>query len=758
MNSGTSTLDSASGDELDTTVGDSTLSGRGRRRGGARLEAGERVGRYVIEGVLGVGGMGVVYAAYDPELERRVALKLMLPDDSIDPDSAQVRRRRLLREAQAMARLMHPNVITVHDVGTHEGQVFVAMELIEGKTLSGWLDGTRSRREILDVFVRAGEGLAAAHEAGIIHRDFKPDNVMLGDAGQLRVMDFGLARPSETEPEPAAGTTADASTVDMTQTGRLMGTPAYMAPEQHSGRGATAASDQFAFCTSLYEALYGERPFAGDNLMSLSFEVLEGNVRPPPKNTDVPSWLRGVLLRGLSVDPSRRFADMHELLTALKRDPTRRRRRIIIGSSAGIAAIGLAVTSWAIGTRSDFGCRGASDGLERVWNTTRRSEIRRAIFADGAAYAKPAWTEVQRTVDEYAERWSSQAVEACEANRRGQQSDRMLDLRMHCLDERLTALDEVLSVFSEAREDLAAHAVAITGSLPSLEACTDLETLRLEVAPPGDPMVAKAAEDLRSRMEHVRALEMAGESQPALQEARALLEDAMKTSYPPVQAEAKLVVGSLLARTGAPREGAAHLEESFWLASAERHDRVAADAAAELVLIEGRLLGRADRAAAWKLQARTSVARLGEGGRQQQAHLLVSLGMVSEAADDLEGAYSSLDQALALHRELWGEQHPRTLEVVRKLGGLRMSQERYEEARRLLETAYRAFAHTHGQSHPRTAAVVADLGRVALRKREWDAAEAHLRRAMAALDADEEPALRTRVEADLAALERARTP
>ncbi|HEX8821716.1 MAG TPA: protein kinase, partial [Archangium sp.] len=243
----------------------------------AVLERGTAVGRYLVLEKLAAGGMGVVYAAYDPELDRRVALKL-LRATALGLD-AEEGRQHLLREAQAMARVSHPNVVPVYDVGTFDQQVFLAMELVEAQTLRQWMQAApRTWRQVLALFLDAGQGLAAAHAAGVVHGDFKPENLLVGTDGRIRITDFGLAHTA-TPGEDATPVTG--------------GTPAYMAPEQlASGARANARTDQFSFCVSLYEALYGERPFAGSSVRDLSAEVLAGRVLAAPTGTRVPPWLR----------------------------------------------------------------------------------------------------------------------------------------------------------------------------------------------------------------------------------------------------------------------------------------------------------------------------------------------------------------------------------------------------------------------------------------------------------------------------------
>ncbi len=267
------------------------------------LRPGERLGRYVIERLLGAGGMGVVYVAHDPQLVRRVALKLMRPGFSDPAGTA-----RLLREARAMARLAHPNVVNVFELGEVEGRVFVAMELVEGGTLRDWLQRPRTWREVLDLLVAAGGGLAAAHRAGVVHRDFKPENVVVGADGRPRVSDFGLARPAALPGGP-----------ELTVAGSLLGTPAYMSPEQLQGRPADARSDQYSFCVALHEALTGKRPSPSGAVEELRLLAREG---------PVPAHVWAALARGLQPSPARRFGDMEALLAALRAQPSPTRARL----------------------------------------------------------------------------------------------------------------------------------------------------------------------------------------------------------------------------------------------------------------------------------------------------------------------------------------------------------------------------------------------------------------------------------------------
>jgi serine/threonine protein kinase len=300
------------------------------------LPSGAQVSRYVISDVIGSGAAGVVYRAYDPELQRKIALKLLRTDHASDVEVAELKAR-LLREAQAMARLSHPNVVSVFDVGTYTDQVFIVMELVEGQTLARWLcERPRSWLEIRAVFTDAGRGLAAAHAVQLVHRDFKPANVLVGSDGRVRVTDFGLARPMAIEPaeegregerplpKQVGGPSIAAHqffTLTATEEGGLTGTPIFMAPEQFQRRRVDARTDQFSFCVALYMALYQRHPFLdGSNrpcsLDELATSVVRGRMSVPER-PDVPRSILDILRRGLHSDPQERFSSMNDLLSAL---------------------------------------------------------------------------------------------------------------------------------------------------------------------------------------------------------------------------------------------------------------------------------------------------------------------------------------------------------------------------------------------------------------------------------------------------------
>jgi serine/threonine protein kinase len=370
---------------------------------GEAVGSGSRIGRFVIGKQLGVGGMGAVYAAEDPELGRQVAVKVLR--GAVARDSA-LAVRRIMREARLAARVAHPNLVSIYEVGQHDGRVFIAMELVVGSSLTAWLrERPRSPKEILTVFVDAGRGLAAAHAAGVVHRDFKPDNVLVGKDGRARVTDFGLARRGADD-GGTGGSDDDRARVrrtslsDLSNAAAILGTPAYMAPEQHSGANTDPRTDQFSFCVALYEALNGQRPFDGATWEELSESVLAGRVKPPPATSRVPASLQRIVARGLSVRPGDRYASMNELLEALGRDRGRPLRAWAYGSLVLLVAMATALVG-------DWMARERTLAVTRASFSAARPQLGRSLnlryetFAamSDLSYVLPVMRQVMGNVD-----------------------------------------------------------------------------------------------------------------------------------------------------------------------------------------------------------------------------------------------------------------------------------------------------------------------------------------------------------------------
>ncbi len=463
----------ADGDGLDSAILRATV--------GARLfdTAPFRIGRFTVIGRLGAGGMGVVYLGYDPELAREVAIKVLRAEDSTDPLRSERSRARMRSEAQAMAKLRHANVVTVHEVGEHDGGLFVAMEYVRGTTLRGWATAeSRSVAQIVSTWEAAGRGLAAAHDAGLVHRDFKPDNVLVGEDGRVLVTDFGLAtQVSESVPTEPDGETLGP---ERSRSG-IAGTPAYMAPECLQGASATAQSDQFSYCVGLYEALWGGRPF-GESLAALAV-VLRGTDPPrPPGSPRVPRAVRDAVLRGLSREPALRFGDMDQLLRALTRDRGATARR---GFVVGVLGLAGGAAWWS--ARAPAPCSDLDAPIGAVWNDARKREAAQAFATSGLPYASAAWTTVAAGVDAWSTAWIDEANAACRATEiQHTQSEVMLDRRVTCLDARRRELVALLEVFDRADADAIERGPSAVERLPSPTTCADLEALDRRAPIPED--------------------------------------------------------------------------------------------------------------------------------------------------------------------------------------------------------------------------------------------------------------------------------
>ena len=667
-----------------STITGATSAGSVRTESG--IGPGDCLGRYTIRERLGAGGMGEVFAAHDPELDRVVAIKVIRPEVSGASPQA---RARFQREAQAMARLNHPNVVAVHDAGMIGDRVFVAMELVEGPTLAAWLaGGPRSWREVVDVFLQAGRGLAAAHAAGMVHRDFKPSNVIIGD--RVRVADFGLARAAH-EVEEAPGEAATLLEGVVTRTGAAVGTPAYMAPEQRTGGAVSALSDQYAFGVSLHEALTGERPGAPP--------PAPGSRRPWPRR------LRAVVARARAERPEDRYPSMGELLADLGRDPAAARRPWLALGALGVLAAGGLVARHELATPP---CTGAAARLAGVWDPSRREQVHAAFVAAGTPYAEEAWRGTRKRLDAYADRWVAMQTEACRATRvDGRQSAALLDLRTDCLDRRRALFGSLTALWAkgmDARE--VAGAVDAAAGLPTLAVCADARALTERAPPPDDAAAVTRIGAARVRIDAVGALILAGRYDQARTAAVAARAAADATGWAQVRAEAAYALGDALYSLQDPGAEAVLLDAAR-LAGAARDDHAAGLALVKLVahlaeqpdsaaralvvadvadglvarngdddqrdmLLRGRAqayltLGRRDDARRAFTEAHDHyLTRYGPGDRETLA-TLGRLGVVAEESGDYAQAVRSYQQELAGLTALLGENHIAVASVLNNL-------------------------------------------------------------------------------------------
>ena len=692
------------------------------------LSPGTRLGRYVVLEEIGQGGMGMVFAAYDPELNRKVALKLMRPNQR----ERKRKKNRLLKEAQALAKLAHPNVITVYDVGTLDDRVFVAMELVEGDTLKGWLKKKKRKwDEILKVFVQAGRGLAAAHTAGLIHRDFKPDNVLIGGDGRVRVMDFGLARPApgnntgsldpeelaeDLEARENAESPTDVIEPMLTQTGSIMGTPAYMAPEQHMGTATDARSDQFSFCTSLYHGLYGVRPFDGDDAAVLMRQKHEFELSSSPSSMSVPGWVRRAMLRGLAPKADERWPSMDELLDELENDPRVARRKWMTAIGGVSVMVGSVLGVQYYRSQRPNKCAGFDQEFAEVWNDGRKAAAKEGLSGGLAAGADPewvatAWDKIEGAVDGYGSEWVDMATEACEATHvRGEQSPRLLGLRQDCLGERLAEVDAFADIMSEADETITARSLQAALALSPLSRCADSEALAAAVDPPEDEQTKEAVTDMRRQLARAKVLHGVGHHTKAKEIASEMLATARQLEYPPAVAEAWFRLGTVEGADADARQSEEDLQESAWLAASVKHDTIAASAATELVHVVGLRLDKHQDGLAWARHAEAAVKRIGLGG-MDEAVLRHNVGEIHRADGAWSKATESFDTALEIYEKL-----PRTelaiADVLRNLGDVRIGEKRFDEAQAYFQRARELSEEAAGANHALVAKAVAGLGRV----------------------------------------------
>ncbi|MDY7231774.1 serine/threonine-protein kinase [Hyalangium rubrum] len=667
----------------------------------APLARGTAVGRYLVLERLGAGGMGVVYAAYDPELDRRVALKLLRTRGlGLELEAG---RALLLREAQAMARVSHPHVVPIYDVGTFGEQVFLAMELVEAQTLRQWLlVAPRSWREVRDAFVQAGRGLAAAHAAGLVHGDVKPENLLVGRDGRVRVTDFGLARTA----------TSGGGEVP-----RLVGgTPAYMAPEQLAGDGQVdARSDQFSLCVALYEALHGERPFQGATVDALSLEVRAGRVRPAPRGSSVPAWLHRAVLRGLEVEPSRRHASLEALLAALLADPGARRRRWLAWAGGMALVLGAVVATHALHAHQARACAGAAErAMASVWGTPHQRAVEAAFLGTERPFATAAWAQVRRSLNAYTSAWVTTRTAACEATRvRGEQSEEVLGKRMRCLDGRLAEVAALTQVLAQADADVVGRALRAVESLPAPSGCSDSATLARGAEP---------SEALRAALVRARALEAAGRYAEGLSVALPAAESARKEGDRAGSAEGLLAVAELREQAGDYRGAEEALFESLWAAEAVGHDRVAARGWTLAVRLTGERFEQFALARRWRERADAALLRLG-GDDGLRARLHVNVGRVLYVQGHYAEAEAQHRQALELLERTVGPESLAVSEVLLKRCAAWTSLGRTEEA---LELGHRALAlreHALGPEHPEVGMALAELAEVRWYRSEFAEAE-----------------------------------
>ncbi len=873
----------------------------------ARYRRGTSIGRYIVLDLLGAGTMGAVYAAYDPELDRRIAVKLLATGQT----RSRKARQRLLREARALARLSHPNVIQVHDVGIEGHDVFVAMELVEGESLDTLIQRNPRPpyRDIVQLYLQAARGLAAAHHVGLIHRDFKPSNVLIGRDGRVRVADFGLAaathpvpgelslqraahdasgrlRKTLAEPDDSPDDSADDSpddspddsrddsrdgvndsaddSPDMAQTapaldstaapagsmftadahadtdadtdaddsdlsgdrdsdsdvsgdrdrdvsgdrdrdvsgdrdrdahadtdaadaiddtsarearytafgstleaadsadsgptpmpertqpaappmraglddhitdpGTIMGTPAFMAPEQHSGDEVGPQADQYSFCVALYAGLYGLLPFqpppdSKRPMVALLRRKQREELVPPLPGHDIPDWLHQVTTRGLAADPARRWPSIQALIEALEDDPEARRRRArrrIAAGSMVLVLIGLAAFGWLRpAALPPPTCHDAEQQLAGIWDPQVKAETRLAFLGTGRSYAAPIHDRVSDILDQYTRDWAAMRVETCEATRvRQEQSEKTLDLRMYCLSQRRSRL-QALSELLKSRDigpAVVDNSVQAALALPEIAYCADIEALTAAVPPPATPALRAQVSAQQTHLDRAETLRQgAGEYRAALAIATEVLHKSTAIPYPRLRAQAILKVAQLERQTGAPEAAEPHLQEAIVAAAKARDAKLEAEAWIELLWNVGYVQGRYRDAGELVLPTEAAVEHADD--ELIRAEFWLTRGAIMYSTGEHAAAAEYEAQALAAQEQVLGRDDPTIAQSMNNLAVSLMELGDYERAEPLLRQALDLRERVLSPNHPQVAQSLTNLAKALAERGQFAAAE-----------------------------------
>ncbi|MCX4239300.1 serine/threonine-protein kinase [Paraliomyxa miuraensis] len=686
---------------------------------------------------VGAGGMGVVFSAYDPELDRRVAIKILGSSDI-----GEAARLRLLREAQAMARLSHPNVVPVYDVGAVGGRVFVAMEFVEGVTMRAWLGSEpRSWTDVLDTMGRAALGLHAAHEAGLVHRDFKPDNVMVGDDGRVRVLDFGLARSATVDDaRESSDATTDAARLAsvenkalaacVTSHGAMLGTPAYMPPEQLEGLSVDARADQWSFCATLYEALYGARPFEASTVAASLIAMHRGGPPPPPDASPIPRSVFDAIARGLALEPEARHPSMRALLDALQlRAVPRRRARLAAAAAVAAAIVGAAWWRAHRAEQGDAACDARAAAGAEVWSVQAQQAGAEAFERSTVSYRSDAWARASSKLADYVASWGREAGRACRSS--GPDTAEIDAVRTRCLDDRLRRLESVVDAFASANDEVVRGAVETAYRLPELEPCADLPSLLATVRPPDDPDAQAELARLEVELEAAAARRISGEYPEGRELAQSVVERARALAYDPFTAKALFTLASF-ARYQSDYESARDgCLEAFELGASAHDDAVAAKAATELVHILGYELRSPKEAQAWTIVGNTMIARAGQRRQAPEANLRNAMGNAAFAEGDYERALSEFSAAREIWEALPGDYPIQLAYVLSNIGGVQFELGRYEESREQHLRALQIREATFGPNHPDVATSLDHLGTAAINGGDLAQARDYQQRALA---------------------------
>jgi len=698
------------------TIGLVTLRQSGTSATEATIQAGgqerpskpphERIGRYVVLEEVGAGAMGRVLRAYDPRLRREVALKLVRA--ALDETSYES----VMHEAQAMAQLAHPNIVAVYDADVVDGEPFLAMEYVEGGTLADWIaEGARPWSEVLEVFTQAGQGLAAAHEAGIVHRDFKPGNVMRRSDGRVQVTDFGIAMEADAGDAHAAGT------------------PGYMAPEQHEGAAADARSDQYAFCVSLWEALTGQRPFDSDDLVA-NKKAMRLRMSAPIRALPKPA--RDALQRGLSPDPSERHASIEALLSALAFTPGRTRSAVL--GAGTVAVIGLCLVGWQWHREAQARerCDAEADMVPALWDDASRASVREAFVASGVANGGSVFERAAPWLDAYAKTWADTRREQCLA----QAKDPLSQASAACLEEHRLRFAELIGALARADAGVVNRSVKAVAGLRSPVECSDEQSLRVRAPLPTDDERREQLAKLQGERARLHASLAAGRAPEIAKSVEELLDQARAIDWAPAVVDALLDAAEVREAMSDFKGARAAAEEAFARALAEDYDVAALSASTRLVYVVGYGMSKHDEGLQWSRTGDAIARRLGfDDDHPRRLALLNNTGVLHWARGDYESAKAAHQQAIEIKRTLLGPEHPGVASSLDNYGITLATMGDLEGARVAFESSLELTVAALGEDHPSIADAVTRLGTIASELGETKLAREYLERSLALTEA-----------------------
>jgi len=639
----------------------------------------------------------------------------------------------MLREAQALARLSHPNVVQIYEVGEHDSEVFLAMEFVTGKTLAQWLECERSKETIdlgviVEVFVAAGRGLAAAHQVGVLHRDFKPSNVLVGEDGRVCVLDFGLAASVSAEKGGALAVTAEAPTsqaftTELTQAGTIIGTPAYMAPEQLAGAETDVRADIFAFCVALYEAVLGVRPFTGTSVTELLENIHVGTQKL--KLGRKTAWLIPILERGLAADPGDRWQSMEALLEALGNDPTHRRSRYWLDSSILFVCTLIIAGFIAYPLVRQRACDKRAAVISAFWNSDVRGQLERGFLISGSPHASATWRQVEGRLDVWEEQWRAEQVETCLAT----DPPEVSAARMSCLQNHLWQFEGLLDTFAGVDGELVNRAVNAVVALPSISNCHNLYWLygSSNDDTAGDPIDTELSRTL-AKMQIALS---AGLHQHIVTEVEPILPQLAKR--PRLRAEALYLLGSAYRRSGDHEKALSLIQDAYHLAGKIGNDRLAAEAAVVLMAITGADLDRRTDALNWGEDAEMMIERAGLQGQEVEGKLLVNRAVLERHAGNFDEAARYLLDARRVTEAALGPRHPSIARILSNYANVLIETKKTEQALVQLRKGLALFIESYGPEHPDVAVFYTNLGVVLINE---DRVEEGVHALREALEAD----------------------